>query len=119
MIREVGVLLVLLFSLQSAQPAGAAGAPAILLRPAVTTAGKTIDVSGSLRLRGNPDLENGDEGVTLCGVLVAIVGAILLAQGPQALTSTTTSASFTMPVSCTRLEGLADPNCTPGATNPT
>src|SRR5712691_569837 len=47
MIREVGVLLVLLFSLQSAQFAGAASAPAIVLRPAVTTAGKTIDVSGS------------------------------------------------------------------------
>jgi hypothetical protein len=51
-------------------------------------------------------------------VLVAIVGAILLAQGPQALTSSTTSASFTMPVSCHSTGGLPDPNCTPGATNP-
>lgn len=46
MIREVGVLLILLLSLQSTQFADAAAAPAVSLRPAVTTAGKTIDVSG-------------------------------------------------------------------------
>jgi len=46
MIREVGVLLILLLSLQSIQLADA-GAPAIVLRPAVSTAGNWIDVSGS------------------------------------------------------------------------
>jgi hypothetical protein len=46
MIREVEVLLILLLSLQFVQFAYA-GAPTIALRPAVTTAGKMIGVSGS------------------------------------------------------------------------
>jgi hypothetical protein len=46
MIREVGVLLFLLLSLRSIQFAEA-GAPAIVLRPAVTTAGSAVGISGS------------------------------------------------------------------------